>query len=64
MKKAVALAVAVTLMCLLSGCENPKPVAELTCKDDPTGRSKEEQMAIGDACFRGGSFKKSSGKVW
>ena len=62
MKKTVALAV--TLMCLLSGCDNPKPVAALTCKDDPTGRSKEEQMAIGDACFRGGSFKKSSGKVW
>lgn len=62
MKKAVALAM--TLMCLLSGCDNSKPVKELTCKDDPTGRSKEEQMAIGDACFRGGSFKKSSGRMW
>ncbi len=52
------------LIGLLSGCEAPKPVNELTCKDSPTGRPKVEQMAIADACFRQGSFKKSSGMEW
>lgn len=66
MKK--AWVVALTLIFLLTGCDSPKPSAEmlakLTCKDDPKGRSKEEQTAIADACFRGGSFKKSSGIEW
>lgn len=55
---------ALILTSLLSGCEQSKPLKELTCKDDPKGRSKAEQMAIGDACFRRGSFHKSSGRTW
>lgn len=62
MKKITILTL--TLMCFLSGCEKPKPLKELTCADDPKGRSKAEQMAIGDACFRRGSFHKSSGHQW
>lgn len=66
MKKALLGALA--LIFLLTGCDKPKPSAEalakLTCEDSPNGRSKEEQTAIADACFRGGSFKKSSGRTW
>ncbi|MBA2710168.1 MAG: entry exclusion lipoprotein TrbK [Tatlockia sp.] len=52
------------LLSLLTGCDKPKPLTELTCADSPVGRSKEEQIAIGDACFRRGTFTKSSGKGW
>ncbi|WP_133137719.1 entry exclusion lipoprotein TrbK [Legionella rowbothamii] len=53
------------LVGLLTGCDQPpKPTAELTCKDSPTGRSKAEQTLIADACFRQGNFKKSSGMEW
>jgi len=56
---------ALLLIGLLTGCDQPsKSTAELTCKDDPEGRSKAEQTAIADACFRQGSFKKSSGMEW
>lgn len=56
---------ALLLAGLLTGCgESPKPATELTCKDSPTGRSKAEQTLIADACFRQGSFKKSSGMEW
>lgn len=55
---------ALILAGLLGGCEQSKPLKELTCEDDPKGRSKAEQMAIGDACFRRGSFHKSSGREW
>lgn len=55
---------ALLLIGLLSGCKEPKPVTELTCKDSPKGRPKAEQTAIADACFRQGSFKKSSGMEW
>lgn len=50
---------------LIAGCDSAKPTEKvLTCKDDPTGRPKAEQIAIGDACFRGGSFKKSVAVEW
>ena len=63
MKKADLLVL--VLVGLLAGCDNAKsPAKELTCKDDPTGRPKAEQIAIGDACFRGGSFKKSVEIGW
>jgi len=52
------------LIGIISACDKPKSVAQLTCKDSPVGRTKAEQMAIADACFLGGSFKKSSGKEW
>ena len=52
------------LVSLLTGCDSSKPAKVLTCQDDPTGRSKEERMAIGDACFRGGSYKKSPPMAW
>jgi entry exclusion lipoprotein TrbK len=53
------------LLGLLSGCNQPcKPVTELNCKDSPVGRPKVEQIAIADACFRQGRFKKSSGREW
>ncbi|HHS8316185.1 TPA: entry exclusion lipoprotein TrbK [Legionella pneumophila] len=56
--------VTLVLIGCLAGCDNPKPLSELTCEDSPVGRTKEEQTAIADACFRAGSFKKSSGKEW
>ena len=57
--------IAVLLVGLLSGCDQPpKPATELTCKDSPYGRSKAEQTLIADACFRQGSFKKSAGMEW
>ena len=56
--------IALLLLGLLSGCEEAKPTTELTCKDSPKGRSKVEQTIIADACFRQGSFKKSSGMEW
>ncbi len=63
MKQSYVLAL--VLSGLLAACsESPKPVAELTCQDSPQGRSKEEQTAIADACFRQGGFKKSSGREW
>lgn len=63
MKKTVL--VVLILAGLLSGCGKPKTdLTKLTCNDDPAGPTKEEQMAIADACFRGGSFKKSSGIQW
>lgn len=56
---------ALLLVGLLTSCDQPsKPATELTCKDSPTGRSKAEQTLIADACFRQGSFKKSSGMEW
>ncbi|HAT1795962.1 TPA: hypothetical protein ACSJUJ_000113 [Legionella pneumophila] len=58
--------------CLLSGCEStetkarkkPEHLASLTCESPREGRTKEELQAIGEACFRGGSYSKSSGKKW
>ena len=55
--------------CALSGCENAETkkaqhLASLTCDSSREGRTKEELQAIGDACFRGGIYSKSSGKKW
>lgn len=55
--------------CVLSGCDsaetkNAQHLASLTCTSTREDRTKEELQAIGDACFRGGSYSKSSGKKW
>ena len=56
---------ALLLVGLITGCDQPpKPATELTCKDSPYGRSKTEQTAIAEACFRQGKFEKSSGMEW
>lgn len=60
------------LTCALSGCDSAETTAQkkaehlatLTCDSAREGRSKEELQAIADACFRGGSYSKSSGKTW
>ncbi len=53
------------LVSCLAGCGGDKsPAKALTCADNPTGRSKAEQMEIGDACFRSGSYTKSPPRVW
>lgn len=53
----------------VSGCDSgetkkSQPLASLTCNSSREGRTKEELQAIGDACFKGGSYSKSSGKKW
>ena len=58
--------------CVLSGCDSAETTAQkkaehlasLTCASSREDRTKEELQAIGDACFRGGSYSKSSGKKW
>ena len=58
--------------CVLSGCDSAETKARqktehltsLTCDSSREGRTKEELQAIGNACFRGGSYSKSSGKQW
>ncbi|ABQ56704.1 hypothetical protein [Legionella pneumophila] len=58
--------------CLLSGCESTETkarkksehLASLTCDSPREGHTKEELQAIVEACFRGGSYSKSSGKKW
>ncbi|QIN32747.1 hypothetical protein [Legionella longbeachae] len=60
------------LTCVLSGCDSAETkaqkktehLASLTCGSSRESRTKEELQAIGDACFRGGSYSKSSGKKW
>lgn len=53
------------LVGFIAGCSNEKPVEKvLTCADNPKGRPKAEQMAIADACFRRGEFKKSPPMSW
>lgn len=61
----------ITLGCMLlalAGCETEQAkaarIARLTCADSPEGRPLEERQAIADACFRRGTFRKSSGKTW
>ena len=59
-------------VCLLSGCDSTESKAmkkaehltSFTCDSPREGRTQEELQAIGDACFRGGSYSKSSGKQW
>ncbi|WP_408072892.1 hypothetical protein ACJEHO_08750 [Legionella pneumophila] len=58
--------------CVLSGCDSAESKAQkkaehlaaLTCSSPREGRTQEELQAIGDACFRGGSYSKSSGQTW
>lgn len=60
------------VVCVLSGCDSAESkahkkaeyLATLTCSSPREGRTQEELQAIGDACFRGGSYSKSSGKKW
>ncbi|HDO7840938.1 TPA: hypothetical protein P5J72_000331 [Legionella pneumophila] len=60
------------VVCVLSGCDSAESkaqkkaeqLASLTCSSPREGRTQEELQAIGDACFRGGSYSKSSGKKW
>lgn len=69
--KKLGLSIAV-LACLLSGCDSAETKAKnkaahfasLTCESKREGRSTEELQAIGDACFKRGSYTKSSGKKW
>lgn len=60
---------AALLAVLLSGCgqvETKKTpnLVSLTCASSRENRTQEELQAIGDACFRGGKYSKSSGKKW
>ncbi|HAW6249036.1 TPA: hypothetical protein JL726_002032 [Legionella pneumophila] len=60
------------LVGLLSGCDNAETkarkkaehLASLTCESSKQGRTKEELQAIADACFKRGSYSKSSGTKW
>ena len=60
------------LVCLLSGCDSAETkarkkiahLASLTCESPKQGRTKEELQAIADACFKRGSYSKSSGIKW
>ncbi len=60
------------ITCVLSGCgsaetkahKKAEHLATLTCGSSREGRTQEELQAIGDACFRGGSYSKSSGQTW
>lgn len=62
----------VLLACLVSGCDSAETkarnkaahLASLTCESSKEGRTKEELQAIGDACFKRGSYSKSSGIKW
>jgi len=69
--KNVTLSVAL-LACLLSGCDSTETkamkkavhLASLSCDSAKEGRSQEELQAIADACFKRGSYSKSSGIRW
>lgn len=60
------------LVGLLSGCDNAETkarkkaehLASLTCDSSKQSRTKEELQAIADACFKRGSYSKSSGTKW
>ncbi|HAT7071650.1 TPA: hypothetical protein JAN90_02445 [Legionella pneumophila] len=58
----------IVLTAVISGCDNAetktKQSAFLTCNSPRDNRTQEELQAIGDACFRSGSYSKSSGKEW
>lgn len=67
------LTVSVALVaCLLSGCDSAETkarnkaahLASLTCDSSKAGRTKEELQVIADACFKRGSYSKSSGIQW
>lgn len=58
--------------CLISGCASEETrqrkkaehLASLNCQSSREGRTQEELQAIGDSCFRAGTFHKSSGRKW
>jgi uncharacterized protein YceK len=60
------------LACLLSGCDSVETkarkkaahLASLTCDSSKEGRAKDELQSIADACFKRGSYSKSSGIKW
>ena len=57
------------LLGVLSGCDRSdtkkaQQAASLTCNSSREGRTQEELQAIGNACFTGGSYSKSSGQKW
>tara|TARA_B110000908_G_C9981632_1_gene325769 strand:+ start:232 stop:444 length:213 start_codon:yes stop_codon:yes gene_type:complete len=60
------------ITCLLTGCDSDemkaekqrKHLASLTCQSSKEGRTKDELQAIASACFRRGSYGKSSGIKW
>lgn len=60
------------LVSLLSGCDsaetkarkNAAHLASLTCESSKENRTKAELQAIEDACFKRGSYSKSSGLRW
>ncbi len=62
----------VLLACLLSGCDSAETKAKkkaeqlsrLTCNSSRESRTEEELKAIGEACFKQGSYSKSSGRKW
>ncbi|AWN73036.1 hypothetical protein LEAN103870_17965 [Legionella anisa] len=57
---------------LLTGCDSTEVkarkkeehLASFTCGSSKEGRTTEELQAIADACFKGGSYSKSSGIKW
>ncbi|WP_131794024.1 hypothetical protein [Fluoribacter gormanii] len=69
--KRLGLSVAL-LAFLLTGCDSTEMkarkkaeyLASLTCDSSKEGRTADELQAIADACFKGGSYSKSSGKKW
>jgi hypothetical protein len=72
MKKIVVSLVILSCITSLMGCESAQTkerrrleaLSKLTCESSKENRTHEELVAIGDACFRSGSFVKSSGKKW
>ena len=56
--------VMVLLLSALAGCEQKPADKTLICTDAPARHSKAEQRALADACFRRGSFKKSTVQEW
>ncbi|MFO9347295.1 hypothetical protein SDB24_03985 [Legionella pneumophila serogroup 1] len=66
--KRLGLSIAL-LAFLLTGCDSTetkvqKHLASLTCDSSKEGRTADELQAIADACFKGGSYSKSSGIKW
>jgi len=57
---------------LLTGCDSSEVkarkkaehLASFTCDSSKEGRTADELQAIADACFKGGSYSKSSGIKW
>lgn len=64
MKRTMGCVLIAGFTLVLSGCFDDKPKKALTCNDDPKGRPRAEQIAIGDACFKSGTFHKSPYKGW